>query len=108
MPMSVKNGMASRASFCMMPNTRSGRASNRLEGPHTDQAEEEACGSQRKSHRKPASKNTSKPVNIRTKLLVNSSIIISLLTGFFLGSISANRAVSLGPVWLSTSGPSPK
>ena len=26
MPMKVKKGMASRVSFCMMPNTRSGRA----------------------------------------------------------------------------------
>ena len=32
MPMKVKNGMASSVSFCMMPNTRSGKAWNRPEG----------------------------------------------------------------------------
>jgi hypothetical protein len=55
MPMKVKKGMASRVSFCMMPNTRSGRAWNRLAPNrchfHADEAEQQARGGQAEGHR---------------------------------------------------------
>ena len=118
MPMKVKNGMASKVSFCMMPNTRSGRAWNRLDGKRPTSmpmkpknspvaASENATG-------KPMSRNTSKPVNMRgTKLdAMNSMIWLSYCAALrrccsSSSSCWARSSSSLGPSWASTSGPLP-
>ena len=78
-PMKVKKGTARSVSFCMMPNTRSGRAWNSVGGnspismPISPKVSPVAA--RLKATGKPVSRNTSRPANSSgTKLWVMNSI----------------------------------
>jgi hypothetical protein len=67
MPISVKNGIASKVSFCMMPNRRSGSAWNSVAGnspasmPRKPNASPVAASE--KATGNPVSRNSSRPAN---------------------------------------------
>ena len=78
--MSVKNGMASSVSFCMMPNTRSGSAWNRLEGNNPSSMptspENKPVAASANATGNPLSRNVSSVTNMNgTKLAVRNSIM---------------------------------
>jgi hypothetical protein len=81
--MKVKNGIASRVSFCMMPNTRSGSAWNRLDGNSPTsmpmKPKNRPVAASAKATGKPDSRKASRPPNISgTKLAEMNSMISSL------------------------------
>ena len=92
MPMNVKNGMASKVSFCMMPMMRKGKAWKSDGGkmpasmpmypnPKPQAAKAKATG-------KPVSSNNKSPPNMMgTKLTLRNVASINVLPGFFLRPI---------------------
>ncbi len=97
--MKVKNGIASSVSFCMMPNTRSGRAWNRLP-PNMPASmpmkpNSSPVAASPKATGMPESRNTNSPANISgTKFWARNAAIQRPLSGVVAAWRAFNAAAS--------------